>query len=166
MPPQRNAIRRRSSGGAKARYLWTTALFTRVLIPTTASDSLIVQPVDWERGSSSFERATLVRVRGWYQTLPEATTKAAWFGNVALYDEDEASSLPDVVGTYDSEDVLYTTGGCQNGTVAEAPGARIDVDIKVSRKLTSAMELRFVRTADVANIFSITGVLRACIRYS
>ena len=151
----------------KPKYLWTTALASRVAISTGADDSIIAQPVDWERASSSFERATLVAVRGWFSIAPQsATGVATWFTYIGLYDEDELSSIADAVATYDSEDILFTSGGHQHGAIEPLRPYTEQLNVRVKRRITSAQQLRMVRSSDAGSIFSFSCVARACIRYS
>ncbi len=167
MPARHGGRGRQAPRGQKPKYLWTTVLLNQFAVLTTISEVNIIEPADWERGPTSFERATLVRCRGWLHTRVNSLSANSLFMYIGLYDEDEAGSLADVVGTYDSEDILWTDGYCQ-------PSANFDgdtsqhwgVDVKANRKITSANELRLVMTTtNAANQF-VSGVIRACIKYT
>ena len=95
-----------------------------------------------------------------------ATGTATWFAYIGLYDEDEPSSVADTVATYDSEDILYTTGGHQHGTVEPWRPITYQLDVKASRRVTSAQELRFVRSSDAASIYTFSCIARACVKLS
>jgi len=153
--------------GPKPKYLWTTALLDQFATATTVTNVEILQASDWERSSASFERATLVRVRGWMAFRVTSLAANSLFMYVGLYDEDEASSLADVVATYDSEDILWTGGIVTAATGLSEDNTKImKVDVKVARKITSAMHLRMVFTASNSNNIVVSGVLRACIKYT
>ncbi len=156
------------SKGAKPRYLWTSVLLSNFATATTVTGVNIIEPADWERGPTSFERATLVRVRGWLSTRISSEAADALFMYIGLYDEDEVSSLADVVATYDSEDILWT-GGTVRSSTGNLSGNAVShqhIDVKVARKITSAQELRLVFTTTFTTTLVVSGVLRACIKYT
>ena len=163
----RRTMARRGRQGPKAKYLWTAVLFREQTVSTAFTDVDILSPVDWERGATSFERATVVAIRGWVEYAPILTTASSVFSYIGLYDEDEASTDADIVAAYQTEDILWTGGAAQGlSTVTTAPGARIDMNVKVSRKITSASQIRFVSSTAAANVWTMSGLLRACVRYT
>ena len=155
--------------GPKAKYLWTTVLVNNVACDETAQSSVILAPSDWERSTASFERATLVGIRGWYVFSQSLQTPTAIFAYIGLYDEDEVSSLADVAATYDSEDILFTFGASLGGLAGSlsSAGNLAQMDVKTNRKITSASEVRIVRTLGAGNAsFTFTCLLRVCVRYA
>jgi len=160
----RNAFRRRSIAKAKPKYAWTNLILTNQAATTGAGSSNIVEPADWERSATSFERATLVGIRGWIAVTRLVNTSASLFMYVGLYDEDEASSLADIVATYDSEEILWTGGTGNSASITNDPPMMIN--IRAKRKITSASEVRFVRTASANSIYSISCILRGLVQYA
>ena len=161
----RNAFRR-PRRGTKPKYLWTSAVLLNQTVLSTVTSTEIVRPDDWERGATSFERATLVAIRGWFCVFPIATTTETWFAYIGLYDEDEASSLADLVATYDTEDILATYGGSQfsNGSIQER--FNMQVNVKANRKITSATHIRMVTTGNAGGVYQMSGVLRGLVKYT
>ena len=135
-------LTRRSNSATKAKYLWTAVLFREQTVSTAFIDIDILSPVDWERGATSFERATVVAIRGWLEFAPILTIASSVFSYIGLYDEDEASTDADIVAAYQTEDILWTGGTAQGlSIVTTAPGHRVDMNVKVSRKITSASQI-------------------------
>ncbi len=165
MTARRHAFKR--STRAKGNKLWTTVLFDQVAMVTTGVDADILVPTDWERSATSFERATLLGIRGWISTAAQLDTASSLFLAVVKYDEDEASTLVDTVAAYDTEDILWT-GGVMQGPVNINSNNRRDweVVIKTHRRIESNTEIRLSSVATVNSHWDLTGVLRACVQYS
>jgi len=156
---------RRPARGArrKKNYLWTSALADKVDVGVGSTVTTILQPTDWERSAQGFERATLTRIRGYIAFYANTLGTAQCFNYIGVYDEDESSSLADVVATYDSEDILWTWGSGQVSTIEAIRPTTVVVDVRVKRRLTSAQEIRLVSSASAADIISYNCVLRALV---
>jgi len=163
---KQNAFRRPASRGAKSKYLWTSALILNSTITSGVTETDIVAPADWERGATSFERATLVAIRGWLSVFPIAAGSETIFMYIGLYDQDEGGSLADIVATYQTEDILWTGGHGQFAAQSTLPPRAFDINVKANRKITSASEVRLVRTGNAGSQFQVSGVLRGLIRYT
>ena len=156
-----------SSVRARPNYLWTAVIADRVVASTSGVNLVVLDPTDWERGATSFERATLVAVRGWLHIVPTTLAANTLFLYLGMYDEDETSTVGDIVAAYTTEDVLWT-GGLQYGATGleDNRAMHIDMHVKAKRRITSANEIRLVMTSSLSNNFSVSGVLRALVRYS
>jgi len=129
-------------------------------VTTAADSSVIVDGADWERSATGFQSATLVAIRGWIAFTPLTLASATWFSYIGMYDEDEASSLADVVATYQTETILWTHGGRQTSVIQAWTQGAVPVHVRAKRRLTNNMEIRLVRTANVTSIVQFTCLLR------
>lgn len=133
-------------------YVWVTAIggFSVAENSTTVS---LLSAGTWEANSLNFERATLLRVRGYISMIQNAAASAASTPLVALalfkgpltYSAGDFDPL--VSSDYDATDVLWTQGATCGGipfTSAQLqPSNTIIVDVKAKRKMDSAEQLLF-----------------------
>ncbi len=82
--------------------LWTALLISGDNMATTVESSNIVVGTAWERGSAqgSLQKATLIAIVGWIQVTALLSTVSSWNYCIAKYDEDEASTDPNLVANY------------------------------------------------------------------
>lgn len=150
---------RRKSWVSRHEHLWTAAQANQTALVSAASLVFpVVAKADWDV-RAGYSTATLVRVRGQIACVQTAAGAGCVFGYAAVLDEDEA--LPDAAtaATYIDEDILATYCYPMSGLPGEA---RIDVDIKVRRKLRLQDRVILVFRATGVD-FEISGIVRALI---
>ncbi len=163
--------RSRSVKRGPKNQVWTTILNQSVTIiaGATKTGTNIVQDDDWS-GANGQERATILRVRGWFSLVNKFATGSfaggGFFAYVGLYDNDELSAPANLAGTYAAEDIMATWGKefafTDTGTVGDVWSEVID--IKAMRKIRTGQALRFVATNSTANDAKISLVIRALVR--
>ena len=138
----------------------------------TVSGSDIVSDSDWTV-LGGMERATILRVRGWFGINVEPalalTAGGPVFGYIGLFDGQEPSTAADLATTYNEEDILTTFGWQFPYTnIGEAPGPtwHQDIDVKAMRKIRSGQDLRFVLTNLHSLKVEVSFVLRALLKRS
>jgi len=150
--------------------VWSVVLAQNVALSDTIIEAVIVNPAEWQGSANSFQRATLLRIRGWlsYCSDAEDASAGAFFACIYVVDENENALSPLTAATYTDDDVLWT-GGVQSGSLGTgAVETRIpyvwDVDVKAMRKLDSSREVRLsvVCTTGLDGRFSCG--LRALVR--
>ena len=158
----RRAVRRFSRN--KKMYLWSTVVIDQLATLTTVVDAVMLRPDDWERSSTTMESAKIVAVRGWLSVGRVLSNSGNVFMNMSLYDEDEASTLADIAAGYDSEITLWSDGANSGGFANTVSTHLGQINVKVSRKITSATELRFVTTSSGNGLYLISGLLRTLVQ--
>ena len=167
--------RRRSSSRAVKRgpknQVWTTIVnsIVAILSGATKTGTDIVAASDWTTVAGA-ERATVLRVRGWFAATTKTTTGSfaggSAFAYVAVYDKDDLSLDASLADTYAEEDIMATWGHVfpfvDSGAGIETWSQ--EVDIKAMRKITSGQDLRFVATNLTPVTISMSLVLRALVR--
>ena len=109
----------------------------------------IVQDNDWVR-ASGLERATLLRIRGWWSWITKDATGShdggPIFAYIGIYDEDETSADPSQVATYGEEDILWTSGLELPFTDSGAGQTQFNekIDVKAMRRIRKGQEVRLV----------------------
>ncbi len=166
---------RRRRGASASRgpknQVWTVIVLDELVVSSTTQDALIVDSTDWAvSAAASFERATLLRIRGWL-SLTRAVTVAvstSYFFAIYITDEDAAAVSPADTTMYTKEDVIWTGGfamGAGNASSVEQPViVSLDIDVKSMRKITSASQVRLgLVSGDAAANLSAAGVIRALV---
>jgi len=149
---------------------WSILIVEEQAVSTVAIEADVVNSGEWESGSS-FERATLLRLRGNLSvSMPKTnTTINTIFLAIYLVDLNAGVKAPNTVAFYTDEDVLWSTAVLFQAGVAGSlevpPTVQIPVDIKSMRKMTSGTEIRLtmISTTAAQNI-NVSGVLRGLIR--
>ena len=168
--------KRRSSRSARSSgaLVWTTLINeeSSIAVGATKTGSDIVADADWT-GVGGQERATILRVRGWFSVTiePAAVLEGAGtaFAYIGVYDEDELSVDASVAGTYKDEDIMATYGHQFPYSNIGQPSPDTwdqEVDIKAMRKIRSGQDLRFVMTNKTPLILEVSLVLRALVKRS
>jgi len=165
--------RRRSRGFSRAsgpkNQLWTVFVAEQLNIQSSITELVLVQSSDWAIGGG-LERATLLRIRGWFSAAPlkADVSKGALFACIYKVDEDGLPVSPLTAAMYTDEDVLWTGGmqvsGVTAGTVEARPGFQFDVDVKSMRRFTSGEEIRLSLATAVGLDFDLSGVMRCLVR--
>ena len=162
------------SAKQKGALIWTTLVNeeSSIAVGATKTGSDIVADADWTAVGGQ-ERATIMRVRGWFTVTQEPaaalTGAGTVFGYIGVFDEDELSVDASVAGTYKDEDIMTTFGHMfPYSNIGEpSPNAWSEVvDIKAMRKIRSGQDLRFVLTNKSSLICEVSLVLRALIKRS
>jgi len=160
---------RARSSGPKNQVWAALALVGIVVDDTPVVSANIVQSLDWvARGG--FERATLLRIRGWLSFTPPVAVPSTIFWCVGRVDNGVgvAALDPTLVATYVNEDILATGGQAVAVTAAanDLIVPNVDVDIKAMRKISVADEIRLAMrtTGPAAAGWTVNGVLRALVR--
>lgn len=129
-------------------YVWVTAIggFSVAENSTTVA---LASAGTWEANALNFERATLLRIRGYItvaQTVASSTTSPplmsmAIFKGPLTYTAGDFDPL--VSSDYDATDVLWTWGTvCTAGTGSRAGNdVTTMVDVKAKRKMDSAEQI-------------------------
>jgi len=163
------ASRARGKPRGPKNQLWTVTLLNQAPVDDSpAIEAGIVEPADWS-SVAGFERATLLRVRGWISVVPNAgvVTPGTAFMMIYKTDADDPVRAPDVVAEYADEDVMWTMGVSWGIQAADGNGAAVTVpiDVKAMRKLTVADEIRFsVVTGAATDSCTVSGVIRGLVR--
>jgi len=165
----RRAVRR----GPK-NQLWTVVVVVNSPVSVDA-DAAFASPVidsDWVRSSAASEKATLLRMRGWWGARALSTTPTG--GAVYLYallSDDDAPTVPaDDPFTYAEEDILWTDGwvvpdaNIDMGAGGQQPNITKPIDVKAMRKIRSGQAVDFVVSNKADNSIEISCVIRALIR--
>ena len=150
--------------------IWTVLVIEDVAVSNTAVDQIIVASADWSRGGS-FEKATILRTRGWLSVAsdPTQTVRSGFFAAVYHVDEDNVAVAADAAALYSDEDVLWTGGfmipAGNAGAVEIPPVFVFDIDVKSMRKTNNGQELRLALVAGTSGLTTrVSGVLRALVR--
>ena len=167
MASRRRARQERS--GPK-NQLWTALLIEELLFDDTpAEEANLVEAADWSLGTG-FERATLLRVRGWINVIRSFSSAGNATAFMAIYktDADDPVRAFDNVAEYVDEDILWTAGVLSPPSSATPSGAsviRLEVDIRVMRKITVSDQIRvsFVH-GDAGDSSIVSAVLRSLVR--
>ena len=162
MPGIVSRVARRSSGrtGSPGKQkLWSALLSDNGLISTSLITFSLMDGADWERSSSTTERATVVRIRG-NIAITQVVAASSYYVGIAVVDKDDSTFDPSSpAGAVDFAPMwLYTWtsgAGVSNSTWS------IDVDIKAKRKMTNSDRIVVVETATVTNSFRTGYILRA-----
>ena len=152
--------------------IWTVILMDELTVGTTAIEVNIVQGSDWTGSVGGFQRATVMRVRGWLSVSadPTLTVATSYFMMIYVTDEDTAVQDPSALQTYADEDILWTGGfalAAGNAGAVEQRKAVYDtvIDIKSMRKLSIGQELRLsMISGDSGAAISVAGLLRGLVR--
>ena len=154
--------------------IWTTLVNddSVILAGATKTGSDIIADADWTTIAGQ-ERATILRVRGWFGVALEPvgvlTSSGPVFGYIGVYDADENSLDAGLAGTYRDEDIMTTFGHVfpYSNISQPSPDAwNQEVDVKAMRKIRTGQELRFVLTNGTTIDAQVSLVLRALIRKS
>ncbi len=160
---------RRGSGKQHDQSWSVLVIDDTVFGPAPAIQADLLEGADWTAGTG-FERATLLRIRGWMTLTPaEPQAQTSAFVTISKVDENDpaAQGSPLDPVTYADEDVLWTYG-TSSTALAISPDIvvpTINVDIKSMRRLTSADDIRVSWVTNVAaTTWSCSGVLRCLVR--
>jgi len=167
---------RRRSGRAVSRQkdqVWAVSLFQNTDIGSgvTAVLASLVDKTDWHASGSSSQRATLLRVRGWFSMRQETAAGVGAPGPVYLYvtnvDEDATVAIASNPNTYADEDILWT-GGVQCPSLGDATVRSFTrdwiLDIKAMRKIRSGQRIDLAVTNTTTQNVEFSGVIRSLVR--
>jgi len=169
---------RRGRGRRMARkpgdLVWTVVENDNFSIATgvTIGGSDIVADTDWTVISGQ-ERATIMRVRGWFSFTvgPAAvlTSAGSVFVYIGLFDADESAPSASDADSYVDEDILATYG--HNFPYSNISQTSPDswsevVDIKAMRRIRTGQDLRFVITNEHSLSVEVSFVIRALLKKS
>lgn len=132
-------------------YVWVTAIggFSVAENSTTVA---LASAGTWEANALNFERATLLRIRGYITVIQTVAASAAAVPLVAMaifkgpltYTAGDFDPL--VSSDYDATDVLWTDGTVMSngdGSSGARAAQHITVDVKSKRKMDSAEQILF-----------------------
>lgn len=132
-------------------YVWVTAIGDITVAENTTTTSLMSSGT-WEANSLNFERATLLRVRGYIallQTAAASTSPPAlrWALHMGPLTFSAGDFSPFTSSDYDATDVLWT-GGSITGNAASAVDRAgrnqvFEVDAKAKRRIDSSEQLLY-----------------------
>jgi len=163
-------MRRGVSRGPK-NNIWSVVQIEDTSISTTPVLAVIAKSSEWQGSGTSFQHATLLRIRGWLSLAKNISQLASGSCQMAIYvvDEDAANISALSTALYTDEDVIWT-GGVQFpdtgvGNVEGAGGpTQFDVDVKSMRKIRTGSEVRLTLTSSETGLCQASGVIRALIR--
>ena len=152
--------------------MWIATVIDETNITNASTDIVLVGSTDWAIGGG-FEKATVLRVRGWLGGLVSSLNAVTGAIAAAIYvvDEDEAASDATSPVFYSDEDVVWTNGqawGAGNAASVERPWAfSFDVDVKAMRRVSNGQELRLtMRAFNAGQTTLLSGVVRTLLRKS
>jgi len=147
------------SSGSKT-LLWTQVQSVAGIVGISAIPGNIVTPSDWERQEAGFERATVLRVVGWLSTVGIDNATAFSYGAYIMATEvGTTSPSPLNIGTYDEENITWSY--IRTRSISANTPSTIPIDIRVKRKLTTGMQLRFVESSGDESGYNTSYFLRA-----
>ena len=161
--------RARGKSSGPKNQLWTAVLFNGAPVSDSpAIEGGIVEPADWS-SAAGFEKATLLRIRGWLSIVPVASSASAGTCFIAIYkvDADDPVRAFDNVVEYVDEDVIWTGGVSWTAATAtpDLVPKTLVVDVKSMRKIDVAQEIRVSFVCGAVNDDClVSGVLRALVR--
>jgi len=166
----RRASRRPRGAPKRHDQMWTVLVIeNQAFGPAPAVQLDLCDGADWAAGTG-FERATLLRIRGWLVLNSSIDTAgSAAFMTISKVDENDpaAQGSPTDPVTYVDEDVLWTGGAGTTVLSAVAPdmrAERFDVDVKAMRRMTLADDIRISFETTGADLWLVNGVLRCLVR--
>ena len=172
MARRRIARSGRRSSGATKNQLWIPTIMDEVTVNSSGVEVVLCNGTDWAIGGG-FEKATILRVRGWLSfTLDPLNTVAGGIAMMIYHvDEDDTGVSPIAAVVYTDEDVLWTQGfawGAGNAGAVEARrGYHFNVDVKSMRKTNNGSDLRLsLDSFNASQGSAMTGVLRVLLRKS
>lgn len=148
-------------------YVWVTAIGGSTIAESTTTQSLMSAGT-WEANSLNFERATLLRIRGYITLVQTAAASAANvpFMPMALHmgplTFTAGDFSPFLSSDYDATDVLWTWGCVATNRASTTEGTATfltkEVDVKAKRRIDSSEQLLFTfgMAADAAATPSVT----------
>jgi len=160
------ARKRNGSRASKQRgnLLWTAVLGTASDITAATSTFAIVADGDWQRGSGQ-SSATLLAIRGYMTIYSIGVLESDVKAYIQLVDEDAASEAPVSVGTYVSEDILWTGGFAKGDSSATGSNFHHEVfNVKAKRRMKNGQEVRLVIRASVASQFRVSLIMRGLLK--
>ncbi len=153
--------------------VWSVSLFadSDVAAGATVVMASIVDDSDWQAASISAQRATLLRIRGWFSMRQQTTVGVGSPGGVFMYatvvDEDATVAVADSANTYADEDILWT-GGMQLPSLGDATARSYTkdfvLDIKSMRKIRTGQRVELIVTNDTTDVVEFSGVIRGLVR--
>ena len=160
------ARKRNGSRASKQRgnLLWTAVLAESFDVLAATSTFSIVADGDWQRGVGQ-SSATLLAIRGYYTVYSRGVLQSDFKAYIQLVDEDAASEAPVSVGTYVSEDILWTGGFGKGDSSATGSNWFHEImNVKAKRRMKNGQEVRFVIRASVATEYRISLVMRGLLK--
>jgi len=154
----------RRASRRKGNYLWTAVLAEQIPLTAATLAFVIVADGDWQR-SSGQSRATLLSIRGYYTIFNVGVLASDFKAYIQVVDEDAPSEAPISVGTYVSEDIMWT-GGFSKAASSQS-GATFHheiMNVKAKRKIRTGQECRMVVRASVTSEWQISLVLRGLLK--
>jgi len=107
--------------------IWITTIFQTSILEGVATEAaLLVVGTDWAK-TNTFDRATLLSVRGWYNfaQVTVGTSADATAAYMAIYKTDALAAspafAPSTASDYDKVDILYTDGLAITAVSSQAP---------------------------------------------
>ena len=141
-----------------------------VALSSVVTEAVIVDSAEWQGAGTSFQRATLLRIRGWLSVCHDAQDASAgsFFAAIYVVDAGVLPISPLNAALYTDEDVIWT-GGWQSATFgAGAVETRIphvfDVDVKSMRKIETSREVRLTIVSTVGLDGRFSCLLRGLVR--
>jgi len=162
----------------KKTYIWTATLYANAAVDLSATASIILDADDWCDIGGFKRGGVLERIRGWlsFRATAPLSEPSAGGGAYATYISKSKSDVvafndPWLVGTYVSEDILWTDGGSSEtvqgtgDTPFRSYGQKIYVDVRTRRKLVAddIIVHVFGEQANVSTEWDLCGVLRCLI---
>ena len=136
----------------KRDLVWTTAIASGQVTDGSTTTLAVASSGEWEASALNFERATLLRVRGYVaftQDVVAATvdTSSMWAFHVGPLTFSPGDFSPFVSSDYDATDVLWTYGVMSSrgsaGAARATTASTKEIDIKAKRRMKSSEQLLF-----------------------
>ena len=139
-----------------------------VLASATLSATLL-QDADWD-SLITFDRATLLRIRGWIAVSQGTSSPATTGLMMAIWKMPQAVTVPQPTlnASYDLTDTLWTGGATWAASAAtSSSGYYMPIDVKVKRKLDPEDMIVWAARCTTATAFCrVSGFLRCLWQYT
>jgi len=144
--------RRRTFTRKPRDYVWTTAIFSGAMAENTQTFSFLSSG-EWEASSLNFERATLLRIRGYLAVNQSGASSVGTQSSIMMAIHvgpltfSAGDFSPFVSSDYDATDVLWTYGYMTSASTqrvdSQATCSHIPIDVKAKRRMKSSEQLLF-----------------------
>jgi len=165
-----NRSKTRFSRGVKPDVRWATPVLIvdQAVINASNLNADLINDTDWD-SLLTFERVTLLAIKGWLSYAPGASTPAGgliW----SIWKQDTALTTPSPLTptNYDTVDTLLT-GGVQFPVASTSNGSTWvqQIDVKVKRRMTTADKIVWAARSTTASAnYRVSGFLRCLWQYT
>lgn len=151
---------------SRQEHFWAVANTANFTVAAgTILDAALVAPSDFAV-RAGLEKATVVRMRGWFAARNTSSNSSAWYLIVVVREAGSAALDPSLTASLRDYDVLYTAGGIisrpavgDDSQVAYIPA----FDIPVKRRLTENQEINLYMRCDAGTACTVSYAIRSLV---